>query len=371
MTVRSHSLFRGMVVLVAAALLSGRAYAQGAPNASASADAEALIDRGFELRQKGDDQAALVQFQDAYALSKSARALAQIALAEQALGHWADAEAHLAWALQQTDAPWITKNRALLEPALTEIQGHVGSLELTGGVVGAQVFLNGALAGTFPLQAPIRVPAGNVALEVHAPGYLPVVRTVIVQARGLARESVVMYADASAAGYQQPVYASPPPSVDPPSSVVSQQTGFREGPRFGLFLGGIVIPSTDASAAAGGAIVTFGSKRVGFEPRLYGALAYVEDSNTKTTAGVALGHGTYWWGIYGLGFGVGLGYAGFTRKNSYGWNDNSGMAVAYVAPVMLRFGRRPTFEIGLNSGATRFFSHDLRPYGYLYGAIMF
>ena len=58
---------------------------------SASAQEEALIKHGLELREKHDDEGALAEFQRAYQLSKGGRALAQIALAEQALGRWVDA----------------------------------------------------------------------------------------------------------------------------------------------------------------------------------------------------------------------------------------------------------------------------------------
>jgi hypothetical protein len=186
---------RVRLVLLAGLLLSREAYAWAPAAANAGgADAEPLITRGLELRERGDDREALAQFQRAYELSKSPRALAQIALAEQALGHWVDAEAHLGEATRRTDDPWIARNSALLSPALTEIQDHLGSLELAGGIPGAQVLLNGVLAGTFPLPGAVRVQAGSVALEVRAPGYLPVVRTVIVQPRGLAREAIVMVA---------------------------------------------------------------------------------------------------------------------------------------------------------------------------------
>ena len=42
--------------------------------------------------------------------------------------------------------------------------------------------------GAALLPKPLRVAAGSIALEVQAPGYLPIVRTVVVPARGLARE---------------------------------------------------------------------------------------------------------------------------------------------------------------------------------------
>ena len=138
-----------------------------------------------------------------------------------------------------------------------------------------------------------------------------------------------------------------------------------------LVLGGIVLPGANVSAAAGGALLTFGSEAFGWESRIYGAFFNVEDEDTKTEGAAFFWHSTRWWGVYGLGFGSGVGYADFTAKTIYGWNDTSGQLLAYIAPVMLRFGRQPTFELGLNSGATLFFSHDVRPYGYAYGGILF
>lgn len=171
-------------------------------------------------------------------------------------------------------------------------------------------------------------------------------------------------------GYPPGAYGSPPPGVYQPQVVpVRQSEPYKEGPRFGLFLGGLVV--ADVQAAAGGAMLTFGSKHHGFETRIYGAFYKVEDEDTKTTGTAAFVHGTRWWGVYGLGFGSGLGYADFNPKTIYGWSDSSAQVLAYIAPVMLRFGRQPTFELGLNSGATVIFSHDVRPYGYLYGAILF
>jgi len=170
-------------------------------------------------------------------------------------------------------------------------------------------------------------------------------------------------------GYQQPGYA--PPGVYQPQVAPVRPSPYKEGPRFGLFLGGIVIPGTQTSAAAGGAMLTFGSQEFGFESRIYGAFYTVEDEDTKTAGSAFFFHGTRWWGIYGLGFGTGFGYADFTAKTVYGWSDGSGQLLAYFAPVMLRFGRQPTFELGLNSGATLFFAHDVQPYGYAYGAILF
>jgi hypothetical protein len=147
----------------------------------------ALMRRGLDLRQKGQDEAALQEFRRAYELSKTGHALAQIALAEQALGRWLEAESHLIEALTLRES-WIGKNKKHLDQALNDIQGHLGSLELPGEAKAGTVKVDGVQMATLPLTAPLRVPAGSVALEVQAPGYLPIIRNVVVPARGLARE---------------------------------------------------------------------------------------------------------------------------------------------------------------------------------------
>ena len=201
---RSSDWCGSLTLLVILIVSGGRAAAQTEPAQSPIRDpaVQTLITQGVEFRNKGDDQAALTSFLKAYELSKEARVLAQIALAEQALGHWVDAEDHLIKALQAAEDPWIAKNRAVLEGALGEIQHHVGSLELSGGIPGAEVRLNGTLVGSFPLKGPIRTLAGSVALDVKADGYLPVIRTVIVPSGGLARESVTLVSVQPAASGQ-------------------------------------------------------------------------------------------------------------------------------------------------------------------------
>jgi hypothetical protein len=201
------------------ALLSGSLFvtpARAAPPAAVTpigSSEEDLINRGIALREARNDAAALDLFRQAYALEKSPRALAQVALAEQALGRWSEAEVDLAQAVARPDDPWIARNKVLLNQALAEIQGHLGSLQLTGGVPGAEVFVNGARAGTLPLAKPLRVNAGKATLEIHAANYLPIARTVIVPKGGLARETVALVAVAA----QPPLAAAAQPGGGEPT----------------------------------------------------------------------------------------------------------------------------------------------------------
>jgi hypothetical protein len=169
----------------------------------------ALIRRGLDLRQKGQDEAALQEFRRAYEISKTGHALAQIALAEQALGRWLEAESHLIEALTRRES-WIGKNKKHLDQALNDIQGHLGSLELPGEAKAGTVKVDGVQMATLPLTAPLRVPAGSIALEVQAPGYLPIIRNVVVPARGLARENLTFVAIPA---------AKPLPPVIPPPQI--------------------------------------------------------------------------------------------------------------------------------------------------------
>lgn len=153
-----------------------------------AASPKAQIEKGIRLREAGRDAEALELFRSAYAASKSPRALAQIALAEQALGRWVEAERHLVTALG-TKNRWIARYRAPLEGALETIRERLATLTVAvPGVEGAEIRVNGADAGRSPLPAPVTVVAGSVVVEVRAEGYWPMSRRLELQARARARE---------------------------------------------------------------------------------------------------------------------------------------------------------------------------------------
>lgn len=166
-------------------------------------DASALIDRGIELREQQRDEEALELFERAHRIEPSPRALAQIGLAEQALGRWVEAEEHLRAALAATGDAWIRSRRDVLSQALDEIGRHVGRLEVRSDVDGAEVHVDGRRVATLPAE-PIAVRAGRVELTVTAPGRRAVVRTVEVTGGSLVRETVDLPLDSgssdSAAG---------------------------------------------------------------------------------------------------------------------------------------------------------------------------
>ena len=166
-------------------------HASAAFAAPEDVEADALIARGIDLREKGKDDEALAVFKQALARAPSARARAQVALAEQALGLWVAAECDLVAALAVDSDGWITKNRAALEGALAVVRRRLGSLDVRG-TEGAEVVLDGVRLGTLPSAAPFRVEAGKRTLELRAKGYHATTRTIEVPAGATARETVAL-----------------------------------------------------------------------------------------------------------------------------------------------------------------------------------
>jgi hypothetical protein len=205
---------RVLGVIVALVALTSTAGAQ-------SVDVNALVHQGVELRRERRDREALEVFLRAWEVSHAPRVMAQIGFAELALGRWVDAEAHLIEAHSAATDPWIAEHRALLEESMRDVGQHVGSLDVRGNVAGAEVRVEGQRVGALPFARLVRVAAGTTTLEVGAPGYLPVRRSIVVAPGSLTRETVSLLA------IDGPFGAPPPPLLDDarPPVAVSHDAG--------------------------------------------------------------------------------------------------------------------------------------------------
>ncbi len=157
-----------------------------------AADPDELLRKGSALRAEGRDGDALKVFEEADAARPTPTSKAQIGLAEQALGAWVRAEAHLEQALAQDADPWIARNRQALEGALGTVRQHLGSLEILGATAGAEVFVDGLKVGTIPTPKPFRVEIGKRQLELRRAGFNSASRTVVVGEGSTSRETVTM-----------------------------------------------------------------------------------------------------------------------------------------------------------------------------------
>lgn len=169
-----------------------------APDAAAN-DLDASIERGIELRRVGRDSEALQVFEEVYARApQSARLRAHLAATHQALGHWLEAEQLLRAVLQAGDDPYVRRNRGAIEQSYAVVEQRVGSLDVAGAPVGAEIYLSGRRLGTLPLAGPVRVLSGSYVLEVRYSGYYSIERPVSIAGRALVRESVELVRRATA-----------------------------------------------------------------------------------------------------------------------------------------------------------------------------
>jgi hypothetical protein len=189
--------------------------------AHAEDPAEALTKQGIELRRGRRDAEALGAFRQAYRLAPAPRILAQIALAEQALGLWVDAERDLVQALQSAKDPWVARHEEALDSGLSAIRAHLASLEVTANVAGAELLVNGERAGSLPSSAPLRVVAGSLVIEVRALGYAPMRRQTSAEPGGSVREAVELVPLAPETGEPGRSVRPTEPIPPPPSLVLA------------------------------------------------------------------------------------------------------------------------------------------------------
>jgi hypothetical protein len=162
---------RSAALLVALALLQTTSAPAHADPENATSEADADIARGLALRRARLDVEALAEFRRAYALEPSGRALAQVALAEDAVGLWVDAEQTFEAVLALQGDPWIDARRAALDNELRELRGHLADLDLEIAPADSEVWINGAPAQRNPDTRDFRVISGRVLVEVKRAGF--------------------------------------------------------------------------------------------------------------------------------------------------------------------------------------------------------
>jgi hypothetical protein len=181
-------------LLAVASLVVVLAPASGRAQDDAQKQVDAIIKKAVELRRQGNDRDALTELQRATSIANPPRLTAQIGLAEQALGLWVASDKHLRQALEQASDPWIKKSRRLLDESLATVDAHLGSLDVWGQPEGAEVVIDGDVAGTLPLAAPLKLQAGTVELTVRAAHFLPATRKLEISSGANVREHVVLRA---------------------------------------------------------------------------------------------------------------------------------------------------------------------------------
>ena len=225
------------LALAAACTLALQAPARLA-SAQAVEDPEALIRQGVNRRHLGDNQGAYRLFMRAYSARRTAKAAAHLGSCEYEIGLWVESEAHITEALRAVGDAWIESNRAQLVLVMNNLRTVLGRLEVVGRPAGAEVEVAGRAMGTLPLEGPLRVVKGEIAVRVSAPGYRPLMRSVKVAANELAQ--VVVELDRAepgevAAGSVRPVARNPYAGAGGPGLPPDQMPSYlSDGPAASL-----------------------------------------------------------------------------------------------------------------------------------------
>lgn len=197
--------------------------ALGGVSSARAEDAASLLREGVELRRQGKDREALARFERAAALESSPHVLGQLALAEQSLGLWVQAEVHLKAALDGKPGdsdPWVRKNQKVLKDCWSTIEDHLASFEVWGSPAGAEVVVDGQVIGTLPFERPARVVVGEVAFQVRAPGHVEAKGTAHLTKDAFVRTHVEL----------SPVPVAPPPPALADTSVAAPGLAVGGGP---------------------------------------------------------------------------------------------------------------------------------------------
>ena len=172
---RLHSVFfraATLLCLTSAAASPSLAWAQSADTADTDVDqARKHFGQGLKLYKDGDFDAALVQFERAYAIKSNFKVLYNIAQCYFELRQYVEARDTLARYVKDGAGSIDPDRKAAVENDLNELQRRIAHLKLTVNVNGATVYIDGKKAGVTPLSNPIDVNEGQRTISVEAPDH--------------------------------------------------------------------------------------------------------------------------------------------------------------------------------------------------------
>jgi hypothetical protein len=125
--------------------------------------------QGLKLYKDGDFDAALVQFERAYAVKPNYKVLYNIAQSYFELRQYVEARDRLTRYLKDGGEGIDAERRASVENDLAELQRRISHLKLVVNVAGAAVYVDGKKVGTTPLSGTVDVSEGQRTIAIESP----------------------------------------------------------------------------------------------------------------------------------------------------------------------------------------------------------
>lgn len=146
------------------------AHAQAADAAEDDvAQARKHFNQGLKLYKDGDFDAALVQFERAYAMKPNYKVLYNIAQSYFELHQYVEARDALRRYLKEGEGSIEADRRTAAEGDLADLERRIAHVLLQVNVDGATVYIDGKKVGVTPLAARVDVSEGQRTVSVEAP----------------------------------------------------------------------------------------------------------------------------------------------------------------------------------------------------------
>jgi hypothetical protein len=163
-------------------LLLGTSLCATAAGAEEDAMQEAAqrFQKGVELFEEAEYEAALAEFHWAYNLKPHFAVLYNIAQCYYAIGRHGKALSYFTRYLEEGEGQITAEREQEVRDAIAHLEELMAELAVSSTPEGAKVMVDGKLVGTTPFPEPVHVPAGPHTLEVALEGHLPVHQEVIL-----------------------------------------------------------------------------------------------------------------------------------------------------------------------------------------------
>jgi tetratricopeptide (TPR) repeat protein len=165
----------GFGVLLGALLCPALAHAQGDDQGATPGESLEVVQarkhfsQGLKLYKDGDFDAALVQFERAYAVKPNYKVLYNIAQSYFELRQYVEARDALTRYVKDGGDAIDAERRSSVENDLTELQRRIAHLKLVVNVKGASVYVDGKKVGSTPLPQAVDVSEGQRTIAIETP----------------------------------------------------------------------------------------------------------------------------------------------------------------------------------------------------------
>jgi hypothetical protein len=166
------------------------------PSSEAVKMARKRFQEGVAAVDAGNYEAARVAFQQAYALKPHPSVLRNLGQAELKTGRYLEAARHLSTFVRDTTYGTVPEREAAAK-SLAQAETQVGRVLVQVDVPGADITIDGELAGRSPVSDPFYAAPGERLIRIQKEGYQPYEKTQIIEAGRTTQLRIVLDSQAA------------------------------------------------------------------------------------------------------------------------------------------------------------------------------